>query len=59
MSLPTEEMQPSPAGASNRMLVLKQFDLKGLRSGNYTLEVTVEDLTRHRTVSHSAGFIVG
>ena len=59
MSLPTEEMRPSAAGAPSWMLVLKQFDLKGFRPGNYTLEVTVEDLARHRTVSHSAGFVVG
>jgi VWFA-related protein len=59
MSLPTEELRPSPAGAPNRMLVLKQFDLKGFRPGNYTLEVTVEDLARHRAVSHSASFMVG
>jgi len=59
MNLPTEEMQPSPAGAPNRMLVLKQFDLKGFRPGNYTLEVTVEDLASHRTISQHAGFVVG
>jgi VWFA-related protein len=59
MNLPSEEMRPSPARPPNRMLVLKQFDLKGFRPGDYTIVVTVEDLTRHRTVSHSTGFIVG
>ena len=59
MSPPAEEMRPSPSSAPNRMLVLKQFDLKGLRPGSYTLEVTVEDLTSHRTVSQRAGFVVG
>ena len=59
MSPPAEEMRPSPSRAPNRMLVLKQFDLKGFRPGNYTLEVTVEDLTSHRTVSQRAGFVVG
>ena len=59
MSLPSEETRPSAAGTPGRMLVLKQFDLKGFRPGSYTLEVTVEDLASHRTVSHSAGFVVG
>ena len=40
------------------MLVLKQFDLKGLRPGNYMLEVTVEDLAHHGTASQSASFTV-
>jgi VWFA-related protein len=59
MSLAPEEMRPSRAGAPNRMLVLKQFDLKGFRPGSYTLEVTVEDLASHRTISQRAGFLVG
>jgi hypothetical protein len=58
MNLPSEEMRPSPSGAPNRMRVLKQFDLKGFRPGSYTLEVTVEDVSSHRTVSQRAGFVV-
>ncbi len=56
MSPPAEEIRSS--GARDRVLVLKQFDLKGLRPGNYTLEVTVEDLAHHGTASQSANFVV-
>jgi VWFA-related protein len=58
MSQPAEEIQSPSVGALSRMLVLKQFDLKGLRPGNYLLEVTVEDLTHHGTASQSASFTV-
>ncbi len=58
LSPPAEELESSPAAAANRMLVLKQFDLKDFRPGNYTVEVTVED-ARHGTASQSAIFVVG
>ncbi len=57
MSPPAEEIPLG--GAQDRALVLKQFDLKGFRPGNYRLEVTVDDLARHGTASQSANFVIG
>jgi hypothetical protein len=57
MSPPAEEIPLS--GAQGRALVLKQFDLKGFRPGNYRLEVTVDDLADHGTALQSANFVIG
>jgi VWFA-related protein len=56
MSLPAEEVRPS--GAPDRVLVLKQFDPKALPPGNYTLEVTVEDLAHRTMCSQDADFVI-
>lgn len=58
MTLPSEEVQALPSGSQNRLLVLKQFDLKGLRPGNYTFEVTSEDQVTHGMASQSAEFVI-
>ncbi|HEV2495363.1 MAG TPA: VWA domain-containing protein [Terriglobia bacterium] len=57
--LPAEEVGGGGSRAQNRMLVLKQFDLKNLRPGAYTVEVRAEDLDHRVTASQDADFIVG
>jgi len=57
-SLPAEEVGGGGSRTQNRMLVLKQFDLKNLRPGTYTVEVKAEDLDHRGTASQSADFSV-
>lgn len=46
-----------PAG-QRRLLVLRQFDLKRLKPGEYRLEVTVEDPANRQSRNASADFVV-
>lgn len=56
-SLAHEEVAANPG--QKELQVLKQFDLRKLPSGSYTLEVKVEDDSGHATTSQSADFIIG
>jgi len=44
--------------SQERLLMLKQFDLNQLKSGQYTLEVTLQSPTDHLSTAASAGFSV-
>ncbi|MCJ7504154.1 MAG: VWA domain-containing protein [Acidobacteriia bacterium] len=58
MTLPSEQIVALPKASENRLLVLKQFDLRELRPGPYTFEVTVEDQVTGGVVSQMAKFLV-
>ena len=58
MTLPSEQITALPKASENRLLVLKQFDLRELRPGPYTFEVTVEDQVTGGVVSQMAKFLV-
>jgi hypothetical protein len=57
-SLPPEEIHTLRNRPKNDLIVLKQFDLQGLRPGKYTLEVTAEDRIRQRASSQTTDFDV-
>lgn len=56
MNLPVEEVR-APPGAPLR--VLKQFDVKSLPPGDYTLVVYAEDPETHAVTSQRASFVIG
>jgi VWFA-related protein len=58
MTLPSEQITALPKASENRLLVLKQFDLRELRPGPYTFEVTVEDQVTGGVVCQMANFLV-
>ena len=58
MTLPSEQITALPKASENRLLVLKQFDLRELQPGPYTFEVTVEDQVTGGVVSQMAKFLV-
>jgi VWFA-related protein len=58
LTLPSEQIVALPKASENRLLVLKQFDLRELRPGPYTFEVTVEDQVTGGVVSQMAKFLV-
>jgi VWFA-related protein len=58
LTLPSEQIVALPKASENRLLVLKQFDLRELRPGPYTFEVTVEDQVTGGVVSQMANFLV-
>lgn len=58
LTLPPEQIVALPKASEDRLLVLKQFDLRELRPGPYTFEVTVEDQVTGGVVSQMAKFLV-
>jgi hypothetical protein len=58
LTLPSEQIVALPKASEDRLLVLKQFDLRELRPGPYTFEVTVEDQVTGGVVSQMANFLV-
>jgi VWFA-related protein len=57
-SLPAQEVHALRNSPKNDLIVLKQFDLQGLRPGKYTFEVVAEDRISQHTTSQAAEFEV-
>ena len=55
-SPPPQEIHTLLSRPRDDLIVLKQFDLKGLRPGKYTLEVDAEDRIGHSTTSQTTEF---
>jgi len=58
VTLPSEQITALPKTSENRLLALKQFDLRELRPAPYTFEVTVDDHATGGVVSQIAEFLV-
>ena len=58
MTLPSEQIVALPKPSENRLLVLKQCDLRELQPGPYTFEVSVQDQVTGAVVSQTANFLV-
>ncbi len=56
--LPAETVRSGPSRSPGQLLVLKQFDLQGLRSGDYTLQVTAEDPAHHARATQESTFAI-
>jgi hypothetical protein len=56
-SLDADSLYPWPQ-SKNRIFLLTQFDLAGLPSGNYTVEVTLKDLAKKSTTVQGAEFSI-
>jgi hypothetical protein len=53
-----ENVQALPGPTPNSVLVFAEYDLKSLRSGNYTLQATTQDLVRKTAVSEETKFAI-